>query len=73
MRSLGARVTFVTIAVAVIAVVITGVISLQLVRSSKTDDVRSQLSGQADLLAKLPNITSAAELADKASFALSGT
>ena len=45
MRSLGARVTFVTIAVAVIAVVITGVISLQLVRSSKTDDVRSQLSG----------------------------
>ncbi len=73
MRSLRARVTLVTIAVAVIAVVITGVISLQLVRSSKTDEVRAQLSAQVDLLAKIPRLATASELADKASFALPGT
>lgn len=73
MRSLRARVTLVTIAVAVIAVIVTGLISLQLVRSSTTDEARAQLSAQADLLAKLPRLASADELADKASLALGGT
>jgi two-component system OmpR family sensor kinase len=73
MRSLRARVTIVTIAVAVIAVIVTGLISLQLVRSSTTDEARTQLSAQADLLAKLPQIADAAELADKAALALGGT
>ncbi|CAN5294914.1 HAMP domain-containing sensor histidine kinase [soil metagenome] len=73
MRSLRARVTLVTVAVAVIAVVVTGLISLQLVRSSTTDEARAQLSAQAALLSKLPRIADAAELADKASLALGGT
>lgn len=73
MRSLRARATLVTIAVAVIAVVVTGLISLQLVRSATTEEARAQLSAQADLLAKLPNIADAAELADRASLALGGT
>lgn len=73
MRSLRARVTLVTVAVAVIAVVITGLVSLQLVRASATDDARTQLSAQADILARMPRLASAAELADKASLALGGT
>jgi len=72
-RSLRARVTLVTVAVAVIAVVITGLLSLQLVRSSTRDQARAQLSAQADILATLPRLASAAELADKASLALGGT
>jgi two-component system sensor histidine kinase BaeS len=63
----------VTVAVAVIAVIVTGLISLQLVRSSTTDEARAQLSAQADLLAKLPRLADAAELEDKASLALGGT
>ena len=73
MRSLRARVTLVTVAVAVIAVVITGLLSLQFVRSSTRDQARAQLSAQADILATLPRLASAAELADKASLALGGT
>jgi two-component system sensor histidine kinase BaeS len=73
MKSLRARVTLVTIAVAVIAVLVTGLISLQLVRSSTTQDARDQLSAQADILARLPKLATAAELAEKASLALGGT
>ena len=73
MSSLRTRVTLVTVAVAVIAVVITGLLSLQFVRSSTRDQARELLSTQADMLAKLPPLASAAELADKASLALGGT
>ncbi len=73
MRSLRARVTLVTVAVAVIAVIVTGLISLQLVRSSATQEARDQLSAQADILARLPRLATAAELAEKASLALGGT
>jgi two-component system OmpR family sensor kinase len=72
-KSLRARITLVTVVVAVIAVVITGLISLQLVRSSTTDEARAQLAAQAEVLAKLPRLASAAELADKASLARGGT
>ncbi len=73
MRSLRARATLVTIAVAVIAVIVTGLISLQLVRSSVNQDARDQLSAQADILARMPQLATAAELAEKASLALGGT
>jgi len=73
MRSLRARATLVTIAVAVIAVIVTGLISLQLVRSSVNQDARDQLSAQADILARMPRLATAGELAEKASLALGGT
>jgi two-component system, OmpR family, sensor kinase len=73
MRSLRTRATLVTIAVAVIAVIVTGLISLQLVRSSVNQDARDQLSAQADILARMPRLATAAELAEKASLALGGT
>jgi len=49
------------IAVAVAAVAITGLVSLQLVRSSLAEDARSQLASQADFLAESPRL-----LADRA-------
>lgn len=73
MRSLRSRLTLVTIAVAVIAVVVTGLVSLQLVRSQTTQQARDQLSAQADVLARVPGLANATELADKASLALGGT
>lgn len=73
MRSLRTRVTLVTVSVAVIAVVVTGVISLQLVRSQSTQEARDQLSAQAEVLARVPRLASATELVDRASFARGGT
>jgi two-component system, OmpR family, sensor kinase len=72
-RSLRTRVTFVTVAIAAIAVLVTGIISLQLARSSTLDEARSQLSAQADILAKMPKLANAADLAEEASLALGGT
>jgi two-component system OmpR family sensor kinase len=54
LRSLGGRITLVTVAVAVLAVLVTGLISLQLVRASTLGDGKAQLVAQADVLAKLP-------------------
>jgi two-component system OmpR family sensor kinase len=71
--SLRARITLVTVLVAVVTVVVTALISLQLVRLSTTDGARVQLAAQAELLAKLPRISSAAELSERASVALGGT
>jgi two-component system sensor histidine kinase BaeS len=73
MRSLRTRITAVTVVIAAIAVVITGLISLQLVRSSTTEEARVQLSAQADILARNPRLASATELADKSQLALGGT
>ncbi len=56
MRSLRARVTLVTVAVSVVAVLLTGLISLQLVRSSLNDEARDQLAAQADVLAQRPGL-----------------
>jgi two-component system, OmpR family, sensor kinase len=55
-KSLQARITLVTIAVAVIAVLITALVSLQLVRSSSTQDARATLARQADSLASVANL-----------------
>lgn len=49
--SLRARIILVTTVVATLAVLITGGISLQLVRSGTLDDARTQLAAQADILA----------------------
>lgn len=73
MRSLRGRATLVTIAVAVIAVVVTGLISVQLVRAQTIDDAREQLAAQADILAAAPRLATAAELSEAATFALGGT
>lgn len=73
MRSLRGRITLVTVLVAIVAVVVTGLISLQLVRASTTEEARTQLAAQADILARMPRLASSAELADKASLALGGT
>ena len=54
LRSLGGRITLVTVSVAVLAVLLTGLISLQLVRASTLADAKTQLAAQADVLAKLP-------------------
>lgn len=62
MRSLRARATLVTIAVAVIAVIVTGLISLQLVRSSVNQGcARPALLAQADILARMPQLATAEE------------
>ncbi len=73
MKSLRARITAVTVIVAIVAVAVTGLLSLQLARSLTTDQARAQLQAQADILARLPELATAAELSDKASLALGGT
>ncbi len=73
MRSLRARITAVTVLVAVVAVAVTGLVSLGLVRSATIDEARSQLAAQAEVLARVPRLADAAELADRASLALGGT
>jgi two-component system sensor histidine kinase BaeS len=52
LRSLGGRITLVTVAVAVLAVLVTGLTSLQLVRQSTLADAKAQLAAQATALAK---------------------
>ena len=73
MRSLRGRITLVTVLVAIVAVVVTGLISLQLVRSFTTEETRAQLAAQADILARMPRLASSTELTEKASLALGGT
>jgi two-component system OmpR family sensor kinase len=74
-RSLGlrARVTLVTIAVATLAVLVTGGISLQLVRQSSIDEARTRLAAQAMLLSKLPATTSITDLSERVRLALGET
>jgi two-component system OmpR family sensor kinase len=74
-RPLGlrARVTIVTITVATLAVLVTGGVSLQLVRQSSVDDARARLAAQASLLAKLPAATSLGDLKSRVSLALGDT
>ena len=55
MRSLRTRILLVTIAVAVLAVLVTSITSVQLVRSSTNQEARGQLAAQANALATLPS------------------
>jgi two-component system sensor histidine kinase BaeS len=74
-RPLGlrARATLVTIIVATLAVLVTGGVSLQLVRQSSIDDARTRLNAQAALLAKLPRGTSVTDLKSRVTVALGDT
>ena len=74
-QSLGlrGRVTLVTITVATLAVIVTGVVSLQLVHQSSIDEARAQLAAQATLLAKLPATTSITDLNERVTVALGDT
>jgi two-component system OmpR family sensor kinase len=74
-RPLGlrARVTLVTVIVAVLAVLVTGAVSLQLVRQSSVDQAKQQLAAQATILSKLPAASSLGELTQRVSLALGTT
>jgi two-component system sensor histidine kinase BaeS len=72
-HSLRGRITLVTVAVAVLAVLGTGLISLQLVKQSSVDDARQRLAAQAALLSRLPPATTLAELTRRADLALGRT
>lgn len=72
-HSLRSRITLVTLLVAVVAVLVTGLISLQFVRSSTADNARAELAAQADVLARIPKLATAVEAGDRASLALGGT
>jgi two-component system sensor histidine kinase BaeS len=61
MRSLRARITLVTVIVAVVAVAVTGLVSLGLIRSATTQEARDQLAAQATALAELRDPDAAAE------------
>jgi two-component system, OmpR family, sensor kinase len=67
------RVTLVTITVAVLAVLVTGGVSLQLVHQSSIDEARVQLAAQATLLAKLPAATSLNDVNQRVTIALGQT
>jgi two-component system, OmpR family, sensor kinase len=55
-KSLQARITLVTIAVAVVAVLVTALVSFQLVRQASTQDARATLARQADSLASVAKL-----------------
>ncbi|HEY1530027.1 MAG TPA: HAMP domain-containing sensor histidine kinase [Galbitalea sp.] len=71
--SLRGRITLVTITVATLAVLVTGGVSLQLVRQSSIDQARAQLAAQTALLAKLPASTSVTDLNERVRLALGDT
>jgi two-component system, OmpR family, sensor kinase len=72
-HSLRGRITLVTVAVAVVAVLGTGLISLQLVRQSSVDNARGRLAAQVVLLSELPAAISLSELTRRADLALGAT
>ena len=72
-RSLRGRITLVTVSVAVLAVLITGLVSVQLVRQSTISQGRAQLAAQAQLLSRLPAATNLASLRERVRLALGDT
>jgi two-component system OmpR family sensor kinase len=70
---LRARITLVTITVAVLAVLVTGGVSLQLVRQDSLDHARAQLAAQATLLSKIPAAGSLDGLKQRVTVALGDT
>lgn len=72
-HSLRGRITLVTVSVAVLAVLITGVVSVQLVRQSTISQGRAQLAAQAQLLSRLPAATNLASLRERVRLALGDT
>ena len=72
-RSLRGRITLVTVSVAMLAVLITGLVSVQLVRQSTISQGRAQLASQAQLLSQLPAATNLASLRERVRLALGDT
>ena len=72
-RSLRGRITLVTVSVAVLAVLITGLVSVQLVRQSMIAEGRAQLAAQAQLLSRLPSAANLASLRERVRLALGDT
>jgi two-component system sensor histidine kinase BaeS len=72
-RSLRGRITLVTVSVAVLAVLITGLVSVQLVRQSTISEGRAQLAAQAQLLSRLPAATDLPSLRERVRLALGDT
>lgn len=64
-RSLHGRITLVTVSVAVLAVLITGVVSVQLVKQSTVTAGRAELAAHAQLLSRLPGATNLASLRER--------
>lgn len=73
LRSLRGRITLVTVSVAMLAVLATGLISLQLVRVSTINEAKSQLAAQADVLSKLRAAATITDLSDRVKLALGDT
>lgn len=73
MRSLRARITAITVLVAVVAVLFTGLTSLQLIRTATMDEARARLAEQVTILAAQPGFGTAEELAQRATLAGGGT
>lgn len=72
-HSLRGRITLVTVSVAVLAVLITGLVSVQLVRQATISQGRTQLAAQAQLLSRLPAATDLASLRERVRLALGDT
>ena len=72
-RSLRGRITLVTVSIAVLAVLITGLVSVQLVRQSTISEGRAQLASQAQLLSRLPGATDLGSLRERVRLALGDT
>lgn len=64
-RSLRGRITLITVSVAVLAVLITGVVSVQLVKQSTVTAGRAELAAHAQLLSRLPGATNLASLRER--------
>ncbi|WP_394769398.1 ATP-binding protein [Lacisediminihabitans sp.] len=73
LRSLRGRITLVTVSVAMLAVLATGLISLQLVRVSTINEAKAQLAAQADVLSKLRAAATITDLSDRVKLALGDT
>ncbi|MDJ0357634.1 HAMP domain-containing sensor histidine kinase [Paenarthrobacter sp. PH39-S1] len=65
LRSLAGRVTMVTAAVAVLAVLVTGTVGFPLIRAAAVEQARSELSRQADAFAVTPVASQALDLRER--------
>ncbi len=72
-RSLRGRVTLVTVTVAILAVLVTGLVSVQLVRQSSLAEARAELAAQTQLVSRLPAALSLQQLGERARLALHDT
>jgi two-component system sensor histidine kinase BaeS len=72
-RTLSGRITLVTVGVALLAVLVTGLVAFGLVRAAERDQARTLVGHEASALALLPADTALARLSERLTPALSGT